>query len=421
MNSDQRGYGRNWVRLLKEKRTIHLILIILLLASLSIWTIGIFKEGTTGSQFGLFFLKGQNFLADFTNVVGYSAELNPYYSAYYSGAGEKAYPPLSYLIMYPFSRLVHINDYFERNYFLDMYQEPLLLIMYILTVAVVMIAVYETVRHRTSGNRWMKILTGFAIVLCGPMIYSVERGNQIMLAMLMVMVFLFNYDSREIKKRVVASFCLAIAASLKIMPALAGILLITDKKYWKDAFRTVIIGLMVFIVPFFFLKCGPLKGIYHLYLNITYNIEAYSGIHGCTLASCLQCIGVDVSGAWRTVLTIMTGILLLVGCAILPKKWERATAVCLMIIMLPGHSEDYNVLYLIPALILFLNEEEHALTDWLIVLGFLILFQHVQFHNSPIFADHRFGLLCLLTVLLVRCVKGYICLWSGLASRKAKT
>ena len=404
MEEKQRGQRKDWILFLKERKTFHFVLIIALLVTLLIWTVGIFKGGTTGSQFGLFFLRGKDFLADFTNVVGYSAELNPYYSAYYSGAGEKAYPPLSYLIMYPFSRLVNIHDYFERNYFLDMYQEPLLLIMYILTTVVIIAAVYETVRHHTTGDRKAKIMTGFALILCGPMIFSVERGNQIILATLMVMVFLLNYDSRDKKKRILASLCLAVAASLKIMPAILGILLVIDKKRWRDAFRTVLFGLLVFLVPFFFLKCGPLKGIYHLYLNITYNLESYSGVHGCTLASCLQCIGIEVTGAWKTVLTIITGILLVTGCFLLPRKWEKAAAASLMIIMLPGHSEDYNVLYLLPVLMLFINEEEHPLTDWIVALGLFIVFQHVQFHGNPFFADHRFGLLCMLLLFLARTV-----------------
>ena len=59
----------------------------------------------TGYQLNIFFLRTGNFLADFTNVVGYSAGRDPHNSLAYAGLSEKAYLPLCYVIMYVFPEL----------------------------------------------------------------------------------------------------------------------------------------------------------------------------------------------------------------------------------------------------------------------------------------------------------------------------
>ena len=101
-------------RLLMKRETFCWIFIIYLFCNLILWLGDLFAKGMASPQIGTI-LRLEDFLADFTNVVGYSAKLDPYHNWIYSTPGEKAYPPLVYLIFYLFSGLVNIDHYYPKS------------------------------------------------------------------------------------------------------------------------------------------------------------------------------------------------------------------------------------------------------------------------------------------------------------------
>lgn len=72
-------------------------------------------------KFDIFFRNTEDFFADITNVIGYSANRNTYVETYYLGACERAYPAIVYLMAYMLSRIIDMQPYFDNDYFLDMY------------------------------------------------------------------------------------------------------------------------------------------------------------------------------------------------------------------------------------------------------------------------------------------------------------
>ena len=73
-----------------------------------------------------------------------------------------------------------------------------------------------------------------AVFLSGLMLFALERGNSILLAVVFLLVFLWGYQA-ENKIFQYLSFCaLGAAAGIKISPALFGLILLSERRY-KDA------------------------------------------------------------------------------------------------------------------------------------------------------------------------------------------
>ena len=264
--------------------------------------------------------------------------------------------------MYFISRIIDLTDYYEADCFMDMYKEPKLLIAMMLIITAMIITFFETVRHNKNGSYGIKLLVAIASLLTAPFLFSVERGNSIILVIALMMAFFFGYDSENKVVKELSLIALAVAAALKISPALLGILLIY-KKDWKAAVRTIIYGIIMFFGPFLLLK-GGFANIPLMIRNIRLNNEYYMSKWGLTLYYTLTNYGAPESVA----LFNITGIISKVLCAIMliaAFKFERKSDVAMVLglslVIFPDHSGYYNLLYLFPPLIVLLNEEKKYL------------------------------------------------------------
>lgn len=182
---------------IRTKKFYEIAFICAAFAGIIAWAAGIVIYGSGGRQFDIFFLNTQDFFADITNVIGYSANRNTYVETYYLGASERAYPAIVYLMAYMLSRIIDIQPYFDNDYFLDMYKDTRILIIIILILIVNMIAIYELIRSCKNGNKAIKILTAIAFCLSMPVIFTIERANFLLMTIFFIMFYIFNYDSEN--------------------------------------------------------------------------------------------------------------------------------------------------------------------------------------------------------------------------------
>lgn len=134
-----------------------------------------------------------------------------------------------------------------RNY------QPALL-GFVLCLLVTVIVLWELLKKNYHGNGVKSCLFALSILFSGPILFAIERGNIILLALLFLMVFALLYNSESKYFRYISYIALALSASIKIYPALFGVLIISHKR-WKEAFGAVVIGALIFIIPFLYL-CG---------------------------------------------------------------------------------------------------------------------------------------------------------------------
>ncbi len=377
--------------------------VIIIGVSFLAWLFLIFSEGPAGRQFDVFFQRCVDFLADALNVTGYTSQRDVYHNTMYQGLGEKAYPPLTYVFMYFMSRLVDMEKYWQMNDFRSMYTEPQFLIIYMILSTAVVVMVYELVRSCKEGSKLIRICTAAAVLLSAPMLYSFERGNTIILTMFFVMIYLFYYDSEKRCLKEAALISLAVATSLKMTPALLGVLLLYNRQ-WKEAIRVVIYGAVIFVVPFFFFE-GGLSNIPQMFDNMQMNLENYTSEEGCTLLASVLSMKETADEYVRDGMQILTWVVSIGLLALAPffeKRWEKLMAVSMVLIILPSHSGYYCILYLIPAMIAYLNDEEHEKADLILLLAILLIMYAVQSEIGNRILNYHLSILVICGFLLVR-------------------
>lgn len=374
-----------------------------------LWLSGILLNGTNSRQMGLFFRSMDDFMADYLNPVGYSGDMNPYNDTIYMGYVHKQYPPLAFLLSYLLSRTISdYNAYNDQGYFLKMYHQPLFLFVTFLIIALLMIGIFETVRKNVLGDKIVKYLVAFSVVVSAPVLSTLERGNHVLLSFLLLAIFFFLMDSKNKVAREIAIISLALAAALKLTPALAGILLLFQKR-WKESIRCAIWGVLLFVLPMFAFEGGALNFGYFIRNSIE-SAQNHSIFEGVSFSSVLYSYFADVMGlkisedSAQTAFSIINYVIcagLLVGAVFFPKKWQKVLAVSLVVISIQGHAGDYCSLYLIPSMILFLNERKRSIFDPVILFAFLCFMLPYQFIVLGRAINARTGMLILLIYFIV--------------------
>ena len=365
------------VKILTSKKFFEIAFVVVIFTSFVFWAKSIILDRAASYQWNVFLLDLTDFEGDFTNVIGYSGSRDPYNCLYYTNLQEKAYPPLIYVFMYLLSRIVPIEEYYAADYFLNMYMDPKLLIMMMIVITAMVIAFFEAIRHNLKDTYGMKVLVSIAMLLTAPVFFSIERGNSIIFVIALMTAFVFGHDSDNKILKELSLVGLAVAAALKISPALLGILLIY-KKDWKAVIRTVIYGIVMFVGPFLFLQ-GGLSNIPLMIRNVQMNNEFYMSKWGLTLYYTLVNYGVPDSMALFKITGLASKVLCLVM-LIAAFKFDRKSDVIMVLslalIIFPDHSGYYNLLYLVPATVMLINEEKKYIYD-LIALFAIISFNHL--------------------------------------------
>ncbi|WP_026835114.1 glycosyltransferase 87 family protein [Eubacterium xylanophilum] len=425
LNNKKFNSKKSLIERLLEERYAYFFVVVTFL-SFIVWAILLFAEGKGGTQFDIFFQKCSDFMADAFNVAGYSSGRDVYHNTVYSGLGEKSYPPLTYMLMYFMSRLVDIKAYEKINSFKTMYADPSFMIILIIATIIVLLLLYELIRTVKQGENHIKALTAFAIILSAPVLYAIERGNTILFTSILVIFFLYYNDSENKVLREMALIALAMAAAFKITPAFLGIVLLY-KKRWIDCVKVCLYFIVVGILPFLFFK-GGFANILQMISNIQLNMSRYALLDGCTNKSFLLHYAVMIKGAdgiqSLDMLLIVARIMTFIVCAVLivaplfwEEKWKKIMSVCVVLIILPGHSEYYCLLYMIPAIIAFLNAKERGRYDWIMMIGIFFITYSVQGILNDIFGYH----LGLIIIQLWLFVSGIIAIVKHIKTRKIET
>lgn len=313
-----------------------------------------------GKNFEYLFWHGKTlgFYPDLFESVIHARTRNPYEL-------DAIYPAFAYCLIYFFNFFIpgkYTDNFDDLQKICD--NPESLVIAHIFYTVITLAIVYFIIRTFGEEKYIGKYLTVFIFITSSPFIFLIERGNTVIITIAFLFVYLLYYNSENKKLRELALICLACAAAMKIYPAVFGLLLLADKKY-KEAFRAVIYGIVLFVVPFFFM--GGIGEIPTMLKNsLTLNSDTLSGSTGfgygfkVNATSSLGCLLNWMFGKTYTVYIKMAVYfvmaLLLFSSLFIKKNWKRVAALALVVILMPDFSFIYNVIYLLPALCMFIKE-----------------------------------------------------------------
>lgn len=229
---------------------------------------------------------------------------------------------------------------------------------YILMTILALLVLYwifhknEEVSRRETAIFYTLTLVSF------PMLFTIDRGNSILFAVIFSLLFFIGHDSKNKKIRYLSYISLGIAAGIKIYPFLFGLILL--RKYiqlkkvedLKELIICIIIGALIFLIPFVFFEgslvamfgnatvySGPVDAPW--LVNISSIIQATSFLCGNENYLLLANAGTIVSFMFLVLIVLY---LLFYKNA---EKWEIIYMLSGAIILCTGIGVQYILLYLI--------------------------------------------------------------------------
>ncbi len=188
---------------------------------------------------------------------------------FYFNTNDATFPPFAYLLYYLLYRINPqswgVNDWKVcRDYTYN------IIVFIALLLLVVLLYKYACDRILTSYSNEKRLLFVIATLLSAPVLVgAIERGNISFLTAILVILALYFKDSDNRVLKELALILIAMAAGIKLYPAIVGVIYLREKRI-KEAIRLVLYGVIVFFVPFAF--CGGIAGLIQ-YLKILFFFE----------------------------------------------------------------------------------------------------------------------------------------------------
>ncbi len=301
------------------------------------------------------------------------------------------YPPLANLFFYVLSKMVNpdlVSIRFVMRKLLS--HDTTCLTLYAVFVFVCLLAFVRMMQIRLDGAaspgrvRYLPILLIFSY----PMIYCIQRGNILLLTMVLTMFFVFYRNDERKWVRELSYIALAVAAGLKLYPAVFGLLMFVDKKY-KEAVRLLVYGVLITVLPFFFYD--GLESIRDLYENLkefstlSANQVNFDFVTSDVIARLLwEWVGVDYIPTRSFIFSAnMLGALLMF--LIMREEWQRVLCLSYLFMNLGSGGRMYILIFLIIPFALFLKKGSFRRRDVVYFIFFFLLLMYLPCVYYPAF------------------------------------
>lgn len=405
-----KGMGKTY----KTTAAILIVLFCMFMLLFAAWLTLLMSE-PGGSQRGVFLVDPDDWFMDWFNVVYYSVGKRPYA---WGLIEERSLPPLTFLLLYPFSRLYayDISGWIEgeSRYEARYSQLPIVAAVMIFIVSYLLLF-YALSRNSRLKSDYMKIILFTVLFLSGINLFCIERGNLQVITAAAVFFYIYIFDREEAPGRVMCftgCACLAFAAAIKLFPAMMGVILLY-KRRWKEAFLSFILGGALFFLPFLWMDQPFFEALGRFFTALREHAESYMTVadFGFSVPVIISLTGMS-HGALQIIAYIAAALSL--GLAWLwGSSWKRMMLLSLTLVLTSGQQGYYCLMFLFLPMVLFFNEE-HTVTDAVYAIIFAVVLSPLQ---RTIYIDGvavsskaiiNFTLLALyLTLLTQTCILGY--------------
>lgn len=295
---------------------------------------------------------------------------------YYAYANYPALCFVFFRIMYRFLPTPIPEEYGDGFYLRNHMVAQLGYIMFLLFCLFVILIVIQSI---STGTTAQKNLFCLAILFSGPMVFTLERGNILLLSLAFLALFLLLYDSEKFSLRVLAYLALSVAAAIKIYPAVFGLLVLWKKRY-KESVLLLIMGAATFFLPFF---C--FNGLESLQMMLKGILLSSANMAGLGLGqdysfSNLFLLFATLLGGDPFIVPGWVNIVAFLLCAfffwISDSEWKKLYVLALFCIWIPRFAYTYVlVLMFLPILSFFFRDTSHGRFDavysvlfWLMII-----------------------------------------------------
>lgn len=300
------------------------------------------------------------------------------------------YPPGANVICWIISTFFPPETYnIGVNAMRDSQTGMLIVIWFLVITTIILLALICRNSNMSSLENGLFI---FSLLFSAPFLRQVTKMNLVIFSVIFVYLFLIYKNSPNRALRILAFMFLASAVSIKIYPVFFGLFLVKEKN-WKSVFICILLGILLFFLPFFMF--GGLNNVFVMLENIfkTTTVLNESGLgFKIDITNTINLFG-DLLGnnsvnirSIGTAINYTFVILSIISFFFLKSNWKSVAILSLLTLSYPTFSNSYAILIMIPSLLYFFNEEYKLTTLNLIyVIIFSLLFTPMCFGGQDIF------------------------------------
>lgn len=328
----------------------------------------LYSRGGVAGQV-LFYDANDTFM-DFYNSVYDAADGNPY-------SHGVIYPPLCNLLYWLCSHMVPSEALFGQpytfpggSYIRNVQGAQLTFIFY--SIFLGFLIVFSIVKICQSYNERFRLFILAVVFSSLPMLFAIERGNIILYSFAFLLVFFACYNSPNKFLLEIGYISLAVSAALKLYPAIFGVMLLADKRYWP-ALRVAIYSLFLFFVPFLFF--GGFSDVLVFFNNLRSFIQGIP--YGISFESVFSYLSLNTGTTFAggTLIAVVFSVFMAVVAFFEKSYWKRsALLTCAMIGVVSTNGKYAAVFLLIPWLYFFLEANDWRVIDYIYVVLLTLIF-----------------------------------------------
>ena len=285
-------------------------------------------------------------------------------SSYYPYSLERViYPPLI-TVMYSIIgavtiKFVDVPMGDATTYFYILRDSQMGLMSYFIITAIVLYVLYTLCLQKDCSAKTKIIF--FFFVVSYPVIFSIERGNNIPMVLAFCFFYLMFYRSENKVLRFLAILSLSIAAAIKIYPIIMVILSLRDKDY-RGTIWCFVITAMLYIVPFLFTDGNPMMLLSNLNQNSEENLSypGLTGVHKYFMAPLVGTVPTPILSIAGYAIAAVLGLVLLM--IVLKdtrmEEWKMILLViCIMTFAPSIATMEYMMVFLLIPIVYFFEEK----------------------------------------------------------------
>ena len=275
------------------------------------------------------------------------------------------FPPFAYIFYLFINRVLPIYGEVTLN---DYRQNPYFLLFYIGFIVICCLVLSEEICAQIKDKTKHVFAFILVIILSEPFLAGViERGNSVFIALLLLIPALWWKDSDKGYHKELALIFIAMAAGLKIYPAIFGVLYLIEKRY-KEAMRLTAYGILIMFVPFVFF--GGIAGFSQFLYNLTQVKNVGGNLH--TIQNAIFLLNQKVIGEELVsdqlynaslMVAIFVGLLFMFFAIISHKKWMRYLFLTVIMVIVVPSSYPYTTIYLLIPFLYFVMEADQSKKD----------------------------------------------------------
>ncbi len=286
------------------------------------------------------------------------------------------------------------------------------LMIYLAITSATLFIFFGVIRRHFSSIKNAKLITWLlaCIMVSYPIVYTVERGNSILLTVLALYLFLLTYRSECVWIRRFSYLCLGCAAGIKIWPLIFGILVLKERDL-GDIVECMAIGAAALLLPFIFTDGTFLDLLNNISNHMSDTVANGSMISLSDISYVVfsQFLSHDVSVSCSkvcvTILTVLSLSIVLFSRNL--ETWKVVSILSCNLIVGFGVATPYLFIYtILPLLFFLLSEREISGMNIMYTISFVaILSMYVDFGEMEYLVSMK-------TIFVFMILSG--CLYSGL-------